>query len=164
MIYLFLTLIIIGIVVLDQISKLIVVGNMALGESVTLIDGIFGLRYVHNTGAAFSIFSGHTEILSIFTIILIAAVSVYLFTRKNLKLDLFTVALAFIIGGGIGNIIDRMFRSGIFLKGYVVDMFEFLFVDFAVFNVADSFITVGAILVAIAVLMGHDAYWQTKKS
>lgn len=164
MIYLFLTLIIIGIVVLDQISKLIVVGNMALGESVTLIDGIFGLRYVHNTGAAFSIFSEHTELLSIFTIILIAAVSVYLFTRKNLKLDLFTVALAFIIGGGIGNIIDRMFRSGIFLKGYVVDMFEFLFVDFAVFNVADSFITVGAILVAIAVLMGHDAYWQTKKS
>lgn len=136
-----------GVVFLDQLSKWLTVINLDFGESFPLIENVFHFTYVRNTGAAFSIFNEPDQrwiFMSISTVALIA-LSIYLwFNRKNGTL--LCVALSFIIGGGIGNMIDRC------LLKYVIDMLDFRLINFAVFNVADSFVCVGVGLFAFAVL------------
>ena len=139
--------IIAAIIFLDQLTKWLTVVNLGLGETFPLIDGVFHFTYVQNTGAAFSIFSDPDErwiFMSISTVALIA-LSVYLwFNRKGSKL--LCVALSFIIGGGIGNMVDRCILK------YVIDMLDFRLINFAIFNVADSFVCVGVGLFALAVI------------
>ena len=136
-----------GVVFLDQLSKWLTVINLDFGESFPLIENVFHFTYVRNTGAAFSIFNEPDErwiFMSISTVALVA-LSIYLwFNRK--KGALLCVALSFIIGGGIGNMIDRC------LLKYVIDMLDFRLINFAVFNVADSFVCIGVGLFAFAVL------------
>ena len=136
-----------GVIFLDQLSKWLTVINLDFGESFPLIENVFHFTYVRNTGAAFSIFNEPDQrwiFMSISTVALIAR-SIYLwFNRK--KGVLLCVALSFIIGGGIGNMIDRC------LLKYVIDMLDFRLINFAVFNVADSFVCVGVGLFAFAVL------------
>lgn len=138
-------LIIIGAVALDQLVKYLVVQGMALGESIPVIEGIFHITRYHNTGAAFSSFEGQRVLLTALPCILIAVGLIYLW-RYRRESRLLLVPIAMIIGGGIGNLIDRA------LLGYVVDMFDFRV--FPIFNVADSFVTVGCILLCIYVLLG----------
>lgn len=120
----------------DQIFKKWIVANITLGGTRDFIPGVLGLTHVRNTGMAFSMLAEHTWILTILSAV-IALVLIYIILRGK-----FTgwekAMLALILGGAVGNLIDRAFL------GYVVDMFEPLFVDFAVFNLADSFIDVGA--------------------
>ena len=136
-----------GVIFLDQLSKWLTVINLDFGESFPLIENVFHFTYVRNTGAAFSIFNEPDQrwiFMSISTVALIA-LSIYLwFNRKNGTL--LCVALSFIIGGGIGNMIDRC------LLKYVIDMLDFRLINFAVFNVADSFVCIGVGLFAFAVL------------
>lgn len=136
-----------GVIFLDQLSKWLTVINLDFGESFPLIENVFHFTYVRNTGAAFSIFNEPDErwiFMSISTVALVA-LSIYLwFNRK--KGALLCVALSFIIGGGIGNMIDRC------LLKYVIDMLDFRLINFAVFNVADSFVCIGVGLFAFAVL------------
>ena len=136
-----------GVIFLDQLSKWLTVINLDFGETFPLIENVFHFTYVRNTGAAFSIFNQPDErwiFMSISTVALVA-LSIYLwFNRKNGAL--LCVALSFIIGGGIGNMIDRC------LLKYVIDMLDFRLINFAVFNVADSFVCVGVGLFALAVL------------
>lgn len=133
-------------VVIDQLTKYLIITNLKPINAVTVIDGILQFRYVENTGAAFGIFSDKTEILSVFTAIIIAAGFIYLlFGKIDSKLN--AVAWIFILAGGAGNLIDRVFR------GFVVDFIEMLFVDYAVFNVADCFVTIGAVLLVLYVLL-----------
>ena len=117
-------------------------------EGTVLIPGVLGLRYTRNTGAAFSMLSGHPWLLGILSLAVIAAA--FLILRKK-KLSALTAAgLMMMLGGAVGNMIDR------FLTGYVPDMIEFLFVRFAIFNVADTFLCIGCALTAIGLLGNED--------
>ncbi len=148
-----------GVIFLDQLSKWLTVINLDFGESFPLIENVFHFTYVRNTGAAFSIFNEPDErwiFMSISTVALVA-LSIYLwFNRK--KGALLCVALSFIIGGGIGNMIDRC------LLKYVIDMLDFRLINFAVFNVADSFVCIGVGLFAFAVLREEIQAMKNEKA
>ncbi len=122
---------------IDQLSKAWAVAELKPVHSVVLIKNIISLTYRENTGAAFSILEGHTEFLTIITIIVTVFVS-YIIISGKVKNAIAEYSLLFVVIGGIGNCIDRIF------VGHVVDMFEFTFINFAVFNVADIFVTCGS--------------------
>ncbi len=124
---------------LDQITKYWVVAELKPIRTFVLIKNVLSLTYRENTGAAFSILEGHTEFLTIITLFVTIALLFVVFSGK-IKNIFAEYSLLFIAIGGIGNCIDRIF------SGFVVDMFEFTFIDFAVFNVADIFVTCGSLL------------------
>ena len=126
---------------LDQIVKVIVSDYVESNGSKDFLFGLFRITYVENTGAAFSSFSNSTMILSVVTSIIIVVCLVYLMMKKSPG-PIVTISLILVISGGTGNMIDRI------SNGYVVDFIEPLFINFAVFNVADCFITVGAFMLA----------------
>lgn len=125
----------------DQIIKRIVSDYLSENGSKEFLFGLFRLNYVENTGAAFSSFSNSIVVLSVLTSVIIFACLIYLMMRKSPS-KIVTVSLILVISGGIGNMIDRV------LRGYVIDFIEPLFMNFAVFNIADCFITVGAFMLA----------------
>lgn len=129
-----------AIIFIDQLVKCIVRKEMFAGESIPVIDGIFHLTYVKNTGAAFNMFEGASAFLFIVPLIAIIAAAWYMEKNINEHGSL-TAALVLIISGGAGNIIDRA------TKGFVTDMFDFRV--FPVFNVADIAICVGAFLLIV---------------
>ncbi len=137
-------------VLLDQVSKILVVEFLNREEPLVLIEGIFRFTYVENEGAAFGMLGEHRWIFMILSVVGIAAVFFYLWKfRPSSKFA--CTALCFIIGGGIGNMIDRIFRTGIDANGetyrYVVDFIDFYAFPnlwMWVFNIADSFVCVGA--------------------
>ena len=142
----------IAVVVLDQIVKFWVVRNIPLGSAGrTLIPGVLSLVRVHNDGAAFSFLSGGGAkwffiILSlVFVLAVIAAISTGFIRDKTEK-----ICLVMMAAGGLANCIDRV------LYGYVVDMFKVELFNFAVFNTADSFITVFTFIFAAKVLFSDD--------
>ncbi len=129
---------------LDQVSKFYSEKFIDLGKSVPLIKDTIHLTLVHNTGAAFGIFKGHPHMFSAVAV-LSAVLIVYFFTKKN---QIFLVeektALALILGGAIGNLIDRI------RLGYVVDFIDLRV--WPVFNIADSFITIGAVVLGVSII------------
>ena len=137
---------ILGCVVLDQLTKYFAQLYLQPVGTMPFIPGIMELRFVLNDGAAFSSFAGARLFLILFTGIAIAARAVYLFWKKPPK-RLERTALVLLIGGGLGNLIDRV-RTGV-----VVDFFATTFVDFAVFNVADCFVCVGAAMLILYVFL-----------
>ncbi len=138
--------IVIGSVILDQWTKMLAVRDLMPIGSTVLLDGILGLRYVENTGAAFGMLKGQRWFFIILSTAAIIAISIYLIKCRKTVPPFLGISLAMIVGGGIGNQIDRI------ANGYVVDFLEFLFMDFAIFNVADCFVTVGAFLVIFDLL------------
>lgn len=149
------TLIIAGAVILDQLVKyaaLVYLKDLP-GQSIVFIEGFMNFTYVENTGAAFGIFDTSTLVLAIISTALAAGVIYLLYRFRDVKSWLFRLSLCFIAGGALGNVLDRFFR------GYVVDMLEFDFVDFAIFNVADSFVTIGAVMLGIFVIW----FWDKSK-
>ena len=132
------------VIAVDQLTKYIVKTNLTLGESIPE-SGFFHITYVQNTGAAFSILREHTYLLSIFSIIgviLLLFIVFYLSTRVDFLRSLpARLSLGLIMGGTVGNLIDRL------SYGYVVDFIDVDF--FATFNVADAGISVGAALLAL---------------
>ena len=140
--------IIVGVIFLDQLTKWLTVINLDFGETFPLIEDVFHFTYVRNTGAAFSIFSEPDKrwiFMTISTVALIA-LSVYLWKSRNGN-KLLCIALSLIIGGGFGNMIDRC------LLKYVIDFLDFRLINFAVFNVADSFVCIGVGLFALCVIL-----------
>ena len=133
------------IVVLDQAVKAVVSANIPLGEMIPAIPGIFHWTHFHNTGAAFSMLQGGRWLFAAVCIIGLA-VTVVLVWKKVLTNRFELWCLAAIFGGGIGNLIDRL------SLGYVVDMIEVEFMNFAVFNIADAFISCGAVALVVYVL------------
>ncbi len=138
-----------GLIMLDQLSKAFASSNLKNSDSVTVIKGFFDLTYVENRGAAWGVLSGRISILVIITVILIP-IFVFCMLRiyKNKELldssklksvSLLHFDLILLLSGAVGNFIDRI------IKGYVVDFFQFTFFDFPVFNVADCYITIGAV-------------------
>ena len=110
------------------------------------IPGFFKFLYTQNTGAAWSMFSGSTVALIIISVIVIALLGVYVFASKT-KNPLFYVSLGLIVGGAIGNLIDRIFL------GYVRDFIKLEFMNFPIFNTADCFLTVGVVCLVVYYLI-----------
>jgi len=137
------------IAILDQTAKLFAAGLLPSVKTVSLIENVFHLTYVENTGAGFGVFSGYTWILTALTVLVILAVVIYM-TVKRPKNKIFVTALTFMMGGAVGNVVDRI------RLGYVIDFFDFRLINFPVFNVADCFITVGAVLFVIYVIFLSD--------
>ncbi|MBQ7306923.1 MAG: signal peptidase II [Clostridia bacterium] len=126
------------------------------GKNFSIIKGFIGILSCHNEGAAFSMLSGKQTFLIVVTsILLLGMVAVYYFSNpKNILLEL---SLSFIIGGAIGNLIDRI------AFGYVRDFIHLEFVNFAIFNIADSFLTIGMIGLCVYVLFMDDEFLNFKK-
>ena len=131
------------IIALDQLTKMIVDRTMRLHASIPIIDGIFSLTYVRNTGAAFGLFSRSHQAFRLPFLILVSVVAigfilVMLRRLRDEETGMIT-ALAFILGGALGNLIDRL------LHGEVIDFLDFYWSNYhwPAFNLADSFITVG---------------------
>ena len=148
MIYAFYVLSITILVILDQYVKNLVVMNIELGKQIPLIDNFFSLTYVRNYGAGFSILQNETVFLTALSIIAIIVLSYMLVkARKNDTLSI--IAYILIISGAIGNLIDRVRYC------YVVDFLDFIIFgyDYPVFNIADSFITIGCFILIIMVIL-----------
>lgn len=129
--------------IVDQLTKAVVRQSMVPGvTSIPVVPGILNLEYVRNLGAAFSLASGQGPLLVALAVVMVAASLAYLW-RAPLISRLEAVGLGMLMGGAVGNAIDRA------LFGFVTDFFATQFIDFPVFNVADIGITVG---VAIAFL------------
>ncbi|OGT28215.1 MAG: signal peptidase II, partial [Gallionellales bacterium RIFOXYD2_FULL_52_7] len=129
------------VIVLDQISKLLIINSFSYGENLPLLQ-IFSLTLVHNPGAAFSFLSdaGGMQRWLFSAIAVIASVAITWLLRKHASETLFALALSLILGGALGNLIDRI------AYGYVIDFLLFHWDEhyFPAFNVADSAITCGA--------------------
>ena len=141
----------------DQALKGWTVSHLELGESIPFIPAIMQLTRVHNYGAAWSSLSGKTVLLIAVTAVMMIAVAVLLI-RRVVRHPLGVSACLLILGGGIGNIIDRI------RLGYVVDMFDLLLFSYPVFNLADCFVVVGAILGAVYYLWIYEKFDARKKS
>ena len=139
------------VILLDMVSKYIVSRLLIVNESVMIIKNFFNITYVRNTGAAFSIFSGNTFLVMIVSFIIIIGIILYISKNKpSNKME--KVAYSLILGGAIGNFIDRI------IYGYVRDFIEIDIFgwDYPIFNLADVFVVVGVILLVIATWRGRN--------
>lgn len=134
--------------VIDQISKLVIMNNFRLNESVTVIKNFFRLTYSQNDGAAFGMFGGKTIFIVIVSVLVLGYLLFELFYHKkrNLIVD---ASVSLIVGGLIGNLFDRLYF------GYVRDFLDFNIFgyDFAIFNLADTFIVVGAFIFLVGIFL-----------
>ena len=142
-------LIVIALIAADQGLKYWVVSHLALGESAPFLPGLMQLTRLHNTGAAWSSFSGMTTLLIAVTVVLIVLV-LWLLIKRIVRHPLGVTACLLILGGGLGNMIDRVAR------GYVVDMFDLQLFTYPIFNLADCFVVIGAILGGIYYLFLYE--------
>jgi len=137
--------VIVALIALDQWVKFEIVKNIQLGGVKPFIPKILSLTYLRNTGAAFSILENQQWLFAVITLVVIGAAIWYL--SKHIKGSVWLLsALSLIIAGGIGNFIDRM------RQGFVVDMFQLDFINFAIFNVADSYLTIGVMVLVVMML------------
>ena len=133
----------VAIVALDQLTKIIVDRSMPLHQSIAIIDGLFNLTYVRNAGAAFGLFAGSAEIFRrpflILVSILASVFIIVMMKRLAEKETGLVTGLSFILGGAIGNLIDRV------IYGDVIDFLDVYWRNYhwPAFNIADSFITIG---------------------
>ncbi|WHA10498.1 signal peptidase II [Enterococcus montenegrensis] len=132
-------------IVVDQLVKGWIVANIALGTSMPIIKNVFSLTYFQNTGAAWSMLEGQMSFFALVTTVAVGACSYLLYKNRN-GAKLYSLGLSLVLAGALGNFIDRM------RLGYVVDMFQTDFVSFPIFNVADSCLVVGVILIFIYIL------------
>lgn len=143
-------------VVIDQLTKYLTVQNVGLHEIIEVIPNVVSLTHIRNTGAAFSILEGQMLFFYIITLAVIIFLIYYMYTEaRNNKI--LGILLAIVLAGTIGNFIDRL------LYQYVIDMIKLEFVDFAIFNVADSYLSIGVILLFIYTLFEERILRKIKK-
>ena len=128
-------------IIIDLVTK-----HYIIGIDKPVISGFFKFEYAENTGAAWSIFSGSTVALSIVSVFAIILLSIYAIFAKTKSL-FFHISLGMIVGGACGNLFDRI------VFGYVRDFIKLEFVKFPIFNIADSFLTIGIILLCVYYLI-----------
>lgn len=151
----------------DQIIKIWADNNLIGKGSVPFIHfgdiQIINLSYCENTGAAFSIFENNTIFLIIITSIFLIF-GIWAILVKKIKHKLALLSVTFILAGGIGNLIDRIFRGNKLFQGYVIDYLEVKLFRFAVFNFADCCVVIGAILLAVYVIFFDKSLKEDKKA
>ncbi len=148
--------VIVACVVLDQLTKWIVVNSMELYESIVLIEKFFSFTYIPNYGAAWGMFSNHRWVFMVTTSLALIIMPIILYRYRKVHV-LFSLSLSLFIGGAIGNMIDRVF------VGYVVDFLEFTFIDFPVFNVADICVVFGAVFMIVYALFFDKTFFVDQK-
>ena len=143
----------------DQLTKYYISANFLLGESREFINGFINLTYIHNRGGAWGLLYGHTLILVPITVV-IMALCIFLYVKYGKKNRLLLWAISLVLSGGIGNMIDRIFRGG-----NVVDFLHFeFFPSFPVFNVADCAVVVGAGLLILYFILDTIKEEKQKKA
>ncbi|WP_116452914.1 signal peptidase II [Blastococcus litoris] len=145
-----------AVLVTDLVTKLVVVATIEPGEDIRLLGGALYLTNLRNTGAAFSFAEGFTVL---FTLVAVAVAVVIVRTARRLFSTAWAVTLGLVLGGALGNLVDRIFRDPGFLRGGVVDFLSVFGPDgnvWPVFNVADSAIVCGGILGALLALRGIE--------
>ncbi len=142
---------VIALIILDQVVKYWAIISLKPIGSVDIIDGVFALTYVENKGAAYGSFAQFTPFLALLSLVL-SGVIIYCIVKyeKYFKAPFAKIGLYFTLAGALGNFIDRAFRT------FVVDMFQFTFIDFPVFNVADICVVTGAIIIVIDVMFFEE--------
>lgn len=155
-------LVILGSVLVDQGTKKLVTATMALYEIIPVIPGLFSFCYIENSGAAWGIFSNHRWIFLAVTALAIIGLPTLLYRYRNLPF-LFGFSLSLVLGGAIGNMIDRIFHGNVLFDGAVVDFISADFIDFPIFNVADCFVTVGAVLMFIYLIFIDKEFFREDK-
>ena len=139
-------------VALDQLSKTLVVSTMEFhGESIEVLGKLLVFYRTENDGAAFGMLSNARWVFIVFSLLAIAA-GVFYLIKYNRRHVLLTVSVSMLLGGGIGNMIDRLFRAGIECERAVVDFLHSSLMPWFYFNLADAFITVGAVLLCVYML------------
>ena len=130
--------------IIDIVSKLVISNCVFVNDSILVIKDFFYITYVRNTGAAWSIFSGETLGLIIVSLIIISFI-IYYSSKNKPSNKIEKIGYAMILGGSFGNLLDRI------IYGYVIDFLDFNIFgyDYPIFNLADSFILVGVILLVI---------------
>ena len=128
---------------LDQYTKYLTVANFQYGETLPLIEGFFHLTYIRNMGIAFGMFQEHTRVISIFTVIAVLGITIYMVKELKNAPKLEKVAYSLILSGALGNMIDRIFR------GFVVDMVDFRGIWHYIFNLADVWINIAVFLLIV---------------
>ncbi len=148
-------------ILLDQGTKLWALASLKPIHNMTLLEGIMDLTFVENRGVAFGMFSGQRWFILLLTgVIAVGLIWFYVTMPKKKEYFPLRVSLVLVLSGAVGNIIDRLFR------GYVVDFFEFTFFEWPVFNVADIYVVVGVILLALMIIFvvkDEDLEWKKKK-
>jgi lipoprotein signal peptidase len=145
-----------AVLALDLATKLLVVATIALGEDVRVLGGAVYLTHARNTGAAFSFAEGATVV---FTLIALVVSVVIVRAARRLYSTGWAVALGLVLGGALGNLVDRVFRDPGFLRGGVVDFISVFAPDgevYPIFNVADSAIVCGGVLGVVLALRGIE--------
>ena len=142
------------IIAFDQVTKILATEYLKGKEPVSFIKGVVRFNYAENTGMAFSLFSGARWVFVALTLVACAAALWYIFSNRCNPLWLYW-SIAVVASGGIGNLIDRAFY------GYVVDFIEPVFIDFAIFNIADCAVTLGA--VSLIAYLVFDAFKKEDK-
>lgn len=142
-------LVVLALIAADQGLKYWTVSHLAVGQSAPFLPGVMQLTRLHNDGAAWSSFSGMTALLIAVTALLMLGVLILL-VRRIVRHPLGVAACLLVLGGGAGNLIDRV------LHGYVVDMFDLLLFNYPIFNLADCFVVVGVLLGAVYYLFLYD--------
>lgn len=143
---LFILIVILALTIIDQIIKYLVVSNISIGSKKIIIDNFLKFIYIRNTGAAFGILSGNIIFLIFITVLLIFYIVNEM--KKNINNNLSLLSFSLILSGALGNLIDRVVR------GYVVDYISFTLFnrEMSVFNLADTYITIGVILLIYIVI------------
>lgn len=137
----------IGLILLDQGTKLWALSSLKSIHNMTVIEGFLDLTFVENRGVAFGMFSGKRWLILLLTAV-IAGMLLYFYHSLPRRKEYAPVraSIVLVLAGAVGNIIDRLFR------GYVVDFFEFTFFEWPVFNVADIYVVAGVILLMFLIL------------
>ncbi len=139
-------------VALDQLSKTLVVSLMDFhGDSVQVLGKLLVFYRTENDGAAFGMLSNARWVFIVFSLVAIAA-GVFYLIKYNRRHVLLTVSVSMLLGGGIGNMIDRLFRAGVECDRAVVDFLHSSLMPWFYFNLADAFITIGAVLLCVYML------------
>ena len=138
-----------AVVLVDRVTKILALDRLADGRVVPIVEPWFQLRLVFNPGAAFGLAGGYTAIISL---VAIAVVVVIVRVSRRLHNMWWAVALGGVLGGALGNLVDRMTREPGLFRGYVVDFFEWP--GFPVFNVADAAIVTSVGLIFVLSLLG----------
>ncbi len=142
-----------AVIVVDYFTKYAVSSAMKVGDSFPMIPGLFNCTYVLNKGAAWGMLADKRWIFLVFSTVAIVLLAVLAVRNAKKKgSTVFSAAIGLIMGGGIGNMIDRTFNGDVLFDGAVVDFIETAFMDFPVFNVADSAVCVGCALLFIYIL------------
>ena len=145
-----------SVILADILTKYLVVQLLLpLGRSVTIIPHVLDFTYVENRGMAFGLFADNRWVFMIASVVLLVAI-ILIIRFSEVNHPMFLTSLSLILGGGIGNMLDRVF------VGYVVDFIEATFIDFPVFNIADCCVVIGAILLAVYLIFFDKSFFAKR--